>query len=224
VAGSSYDEFSLFQENIDEWDLHVTVPPVQRFFIAVDGLRQLSGLRWGVGEPEFALVHGGAQNAHTFDTVALALQRPLVALDLPGHGHSDPSPYGSSAISMHARDVARAIEQLTTQPVTLVGMSLGGLTSILVASERPDLVRTLVLIDITPGVNADKARHITNFVNGPATFDNFDELLTRTIEHNPTRSISSLRRGILHNAIQRSDGSWVWRHQQHGPSSLEAPP
>jgi pimeloyl-ACP methyl ester carboxylesterase len=224
VAESSYDEFSLFHENIEEWDLHVTVPPVQRFFIAVDGLRQLSGLRWGVGEPEFVLVHGGAQNAHTFDTVALALQRPLIALDLPGHGHSDPSPYGSSAISMHARDVARAIEQLATAPVPLVGMSLGGLTSILVASERPDLVRTLVLIDITPGVNADKARHITNFVNGPATFDNFDELLARTIEHNPTRSISSLRRGILHNAVQRSDGTWIWRHQQHGPSTLEAPP
>jgi pimeloyl-ACP methyl ester carboxylesterase len=125
---------------------------------------------------------------------------------------------------MHARDVARAIEQLATAPVPLVGMSLGGLTSILVASERPDLVRTLVLIDITPGVNADKARHITNFVNGPATFDNFDELLARTIEHNPTRSISSLRRGILHNAVQRSDGTWIWRHQQHGPSTLEAPP
>jgi pimeloyl-ACP methyl ester carboxylesterase len=224
VAESSYDEFSLFHENIDEWDLHVTIPSVQRFFVAVDGLRQLSGLRWGVGEPEFVLVHGGAQNAHTFDTVALALQRPLVALDLPGHGHSDPSPYGNSAIAMHARDIARAIEQLTTKPVILVGMSLGGLASILVASERSDLVGALVLIDITPGVNADKARHITNFVNGPATFDNFDELLARTIEHNPTRSVSSLRRGILHNAVQRSDGTWVWRHQQHGPSTLEAPP
>jgi pimeloyl-ACP methyl ester carboxylesterase len=224
VADTPYDEYSLFHENIDEWNLNVEVPPVQRFFIAVDGLRQLSGLSWGVGEPEFVLIHGGAQNAHTFDTVALALQRPLLALDLPGHGHSDPSPYGSSAISMHARDVARALEQLTSAPVPLVGMSLGGLTSILVASERPDLVRTLVLIDITPGVNADKARHITNFVNGPATFDNFDELLARTIEHNPTRSISSLRRGILHNAVQRSDGSWIWRHQQHGPSTLEAPP
>jgi pimeloyl-ACP methyl ester carboxylesterase len=224
VADTSYDEFSLFHENIDEWNLSVEVPPVQRFFIAVDGLRQLSGLRWGVGEPEFVLVHGGAQNAHTFDTVALALQRPLIAFDLPGHGHSDPSPYGSSAITMHARDIARALEQLTAAPVPLVGMSLGGLTSILVASERPDLVRTLVLIDITPGVNADKARHITNFVNGPATFDNFDELLARTIEHNPTRSVSSLRRGILHNAVQRSDGSWIWRHQQHGPATLEAPP
>jgi pimeloyl-ACP methyl ester carboxylesterase len=103
-------------------------------------------------------------------------------------------------------------------------MSLGGLASILVASERSDLVGALVLIDITPGVNADKARHITNFVNGPATFDNFDELLARTIEHNPTRSVSSLRRGIVHNAVQRSDGTWVWRHQQHGPSTLEAPP
>jgi pimeloyl-ACP methyl ester carboxylesterase len=101
-------------------------------------------------------------------------------------------------------------------------MSLGGLTSLLVAHTRPDLVRSLVLIDITPGVNQEKAHHITDFVNGPASFDNFDALLARTVMHNPTRSVSSLRRGILHNALQRSDGTWVWRHQQHG-STLEAP-
>jgi pimeloyl-ACP methyl ester carboxylesterase len=224
VSENSYDEFSFFPENIEEWNLNVDVPPVQRFFVAVDGLRQISGLVWGEGDPELALVHGGAQNAHTYDTVALALARPLVALDLPGHGHSDPSPYGNSAIAAHARDVARTLEQLATGPLPLVGMSLGGLTSLLVASERPDLVRTLVLIDITPGVNADKARHITNFVNGPATFDSFEELLARTVEHNPTRSVASLRRGILHNALQRPDGTWVWRHQQHATSHLEAPP
>ena len=50
------------------------------------------------------------------------------------------------------------------------------------------------------------------FINGPASFDSFDELLARTIEHNPGRSESSLRRGILHNAVQREDGSWVWRY------------
>ena len=224
MAENSYDEFSLFHENMREWGLDVTVPVVQRFFVAVDGLRQLSGLRWGDGAPGLVLVHGGAQNAHTFDTVALALQRPLLALDLPGHGHSDPSPYPSSAIAKHARDIASAIEQLTSPPIALVGMSLGGLCSILVASERPDLVRHLVLIDITPGVNADKAKHITDFVNGPTSFDDFDELLARTIEHNPTRSISSLRRGIVHNALQRADGTWVWRHQQHPRSELAAPP
>ena len=223
MANVSYDEFSLFHENIEEWGLHVEIPSVQRFFVAVDGLRQLSGLRWGTDDPQMVLVHGGAQNAHTYDTVALALERPLIALDLPGHGHSDPSPYAPSATSSHANDVARAIEQVAKTPLPLVGMSLGGLTSILVAARRPDLVSSLVLIDITPGVNSAKARHITDFVNGPRTFDNFDELLARTIEHNPTRSVSSLRRGILHNAIQRPDGTWVWRHQQHEPSTLAAP-
>jgi len=223
VSEFSYDEFSLFHENLGEWNLEVPVPPVRRFFVAVDGLRELSGLQWGDGEPVMVLVHGGAQNAHTYDTVALALQRPLIALDLPGHGHSDASPYGASAVAGHARDVERAIEQLTTPPRALVGMSLGGLVSLVVANSRPDLVSSLTLVDITPGVNAEKAKHITNFVNGPASFDDFDALLARTIEHNPTRTVSSLRRGILHNAIRRDDGTWVWRHQQHPKSDLAAP-
>ena len=219
-----YDEFSFFHENLREWNIQSAVPNVQRFFVSVDGLRQLSGLRWGDGDPELTLLHGGAQNAHTYDTVALALvPHSLLTLDLPGHGHSDPSIYPASAIASHALDVARALEQLITPPKPLVGMSLGGLTALLVAHDRPDLVSTLVLIDITPGVNAEKARHITDFVNGPTSFDDFDTLLERTKQHNPTRTESSLRRGILHNAVQRSDGSWVWRHQQHGKSELEAP-
>ena len=80
-----------------------------------------------------------------------------------------------------------------------------------------------MLIDVTPGVNAEKAHLITDFVNGPPSFEDFDALLERTISYNPTRSVSSLRRGILHNAVQRSDGTWVWRHQQHPTSQLTAP-
>lgn len=223
MTDSPYDEFGLFHENLREWDLDVPVPTVRRFFVAVDGLRQLSGLQWGDGAPEMTLIHGGAQNAHTYDTVALALRRPLIALDLPGHGHSDGSPYGGSAVRSHANDVIHALEQLLDGPRPLVGMSLGGLVSLVVAHERPELVSSLVLIDITPGVNAEKAKHITDFVNGPTSFDDFDALLARTVEHNPTRSVSSLRRGILHNALQRSDGTWVWRHQQHPKSELVAP-
>jgi pimeloyl-ACP methyl ester carboxylesterase len=223
VAQVPYDEFSMFHENVSEWGLEVSVPEVRRFHVAVDGLRQLSGLAWGVGEPDLVLIHGGAQNAHTFDTVALALQRPLLALDLPGHGHSDPGPFGPSSVVGHARDVERALEQLVNAPHPLVGMSLGGLVALVVAHERPDLVSALVLIDITPGVTSAKASHVLNFVNGPASFDDFDALLARTVAHHPTRSVSSLRRGILHNALQRSDGTWVWRHQQHPAATFESP-
>jgi pimeloyl-ACP methyl ester carboxylesterase len=172
---------------------------------------------------DLAMIHGGAQNAHTFDTVALALQRPLVAFDLPGHGHSDAGPYGSSAVASHARDIAVAMSHVTSRAIPLVGMSLGGLTALVIAHEHPELVSRLLLVDITPGVNADKARHITSFVNGPTSFEDFDALLARTIEHNPTRSVSSLRRGILHNAVQNPDGSWTWRHQRHPKSELVAP-
>ena len=71
---------------------------------------------------------------------------------------------------------------------------------------------SLALVDITPGVNRGKAQHIVDFVKGPESFASFQSLLTRTRLYNPTRSESSLRRGILHNAMQREDGSWVWRH------------
>jgi len=223
VDDFSYDEFAYFHENLLEWDLDVPIPTVRRFFVSVDGLRQLSGLRWGDGEPELVLVHGGAQNAHTFDTVALALQRPLLVMDLPGHGHSDAGPHGNSAVASHALDVERALDQLSVRSLPLVGMSLGGLTSLVIAHDRPDLVSALVLIDITPGVTAKKAKRITDFVNGPTSFDDFDALLERTVAHNPTRSVSSLRRGILHNALRRSDGTWVWRHQQHPTSALASP-
>jgi pimeloyl-ACP methyl ester carboxylesterase len=94
-------------------------------------------------------------------------------------------------------------------------MSLGGVTTLGLAGYAPELVRSIVLVDITPGVDHQKASSIIAFVNGPASFDSFDDLLARTIAFNPTRSESSLRRGILHNAVQREDGSWVWRYARH---------
>jgi pimeloyl-ACP methyl ester carboxylesterase len=63
-------------------------------------------------------------------------------------------------------------------------------------------------------VNAAKTKAITDFVDGPQEFASFDDLLARTIEHNPTRTESSLRRGILHNAHPQPDGSWQWRYDR----------
>ena len=73
-----------------------------------------------------------------------------------------------------------------------------------------------MLVDITPGVNQEKAAEITAFVDGPPEFESFDALLERTMAFNPTRSRSSLRRGVLHNARERDDGTWVWRYDQLG--------
>ena len=220
IALVPYDEFSMFHENASEFGLPFPASPiVRRVSAAMSDGRLMSALAWGDPSPELVLIHGGAQNAHTWDTVALALGRPLLAIDLPGHGHSDSASSASGAqtsATALAADVAEVIDQLAPSARVVVGMSLGGLTSIALTGARPDLVRSLVLVDVTPGVTSEKAKAIHSFVNGPTSFPSFDEILARTVEFNPGRSVTSLRRGILHNAQQQADGSWVWRHRRHG--------
>ncbi len=206
------DEFGLFHENAEEAGLPWHGAPAVRRE-DVDGV---SALVWG--EPgtagELVLLHGGAQNAHTWDTVALALGLPLVAIDLPGHGRSawrDDHDYRPAAV---APAVAAAVAELAPDAKAVVGMSMGGLTSLALADLRPDLVPRLCLVDVTPGVNRDKAAAIIAFVAGPEVFDSFDAILERTVEHNPTRSLSSLRRGVLHNAAEQPDGTWTWRYDR----------
>jgi pimeloyl-ACP methyl ester carboxylesterase len=210
-----YDEFSFFKDNATEVGIAWNGPPaVRRVRVNVDSERALSALVWGTAPPEIVFLHGGAQNAHTWDTVALALDRPLVAIDLPGHGHSDGGKNGSLNVPSNAEDIAVAIRELAPSAKLVVGMSLGGMTSVALAGHAPELVQRLALIDVTPGVDGPKSQQIANFINGPESFPNFDELLARTIEFNPTRTESSLRRGILHNALQLEDGSWVWRYRR----------
>jgi pimeloyl-ACP methyl ester carboxylesterase len=211
-----YDEFGMFHENAEEFGLPYDGPPtVRREFVALPDGRRVSALVWGTDDPQYVFLHGGAQNAHTWDTVALALDAPLVAIDLPGHGHSDgpnEDAGGQLAPMSLAADVAVAIRELAPNARGVIGMSLGGLTTIALTAVAPELVRSVVLVDVTPGVDGEKSRVIADFVNGPESFESFDDILARTIEFNPTRTESSLRRGILHNAVQRDDGSWVWRY------------
>ncbi|MEJ6512786.1 MAG: alpha/beta fold hydrolase [Actinomycetota bacterium] len=219
-----YDEFSFFEDNATEVGIAWNGPPVvRRVRVNVDADRALSALVWGTASPEIVFLHGGAQNAHTWDTVALALGRPLVAIDLPGHGHSDGGKNGSLNVPSNAQDIAVAIRELAPNAKLVVGMSLGGMTSLALAGHAPELVQRLALVDVTPGVDGPKSQQIANFINGPESFPNFDELLARTIEFNPTRTESSLRRGILHNALQLEDGSWVWRYRRMVESGGDHP-
>src|ERR1700678_1276704 len=105
-----YDEFGLFHENAAEYGLPYDRPPVvRRVFAKVAPGRRLSALAWQDKDPELVLVHGGAQNAHTWDTVAMALDRPLLAIDLPGHGHSDGGRDGSISAVGNGEDLATVI-------------------------------------------------------------------------------------------------------------------
>lgn len=219
-----YDEFGLLPENAEEAGLAfdpAAPPTTERVWVTdTPSGHEVSAIVWGDGPPEIVVLHGGAQNAHTWDSMALALDVPLVAIDLPGHGHSawrDDHDYRPQAM---AADIAHVIDSLAPDATTLVGMSLGGLTALATLAERRDVADRLVLVDITPGVDQDKAAAIIAFVDGPEEFESFDVILERTLAFNPTRSRSSLARGVRHNAYERPDGVWSWRYDRPGDVRL----
>ncbi len=222
-----YDEFAYFAENCAE--LGIAVPPPDELAVTrvshrgSDG-HAISALRWGRETSRIVLLHGGAQNAHTWDSVLLAMGRPpALAVDLPGHGHSDHRDDGRYDPRHNADRVAEFLRNTVSDPVLLVGMSLGGLTATALAASHPELVRRLVTVDVTPGVDRDKAAEVVAFIAGPQTFPTFGEIFARTVEFNPTRSASSLRRGILHNAHRRPDGSWEWNYDRRQLEGVALP-
>src|ERR1700742_4638784 len=151
TSAAPYDEFGLLGDNAAEAGLRFPGPPaVRRQSFTVATGQSVSAIRWGTAEPELVLLHGGGQNAHTWDTVALALGRPLVAIDLPGHGHSAHRDDHAYWPAENAAALEEAIRVLAPDARVVVGMSLGGLSVLALTDRAPDLVRTLVLVDVTP--------------------------------------------------------------------------
>jgi pimeloyl-ACP methyl ester carboxylesterase len=218
---ANYDEFAFLEQYARHEGLPWNgAPVVARHSVEVAPGQNISALKWGEDDPEIVLLHGGGQNAHTWDSVAMALGRPLIAFDLPGHGHSSWREDGDYRPSENAAAIAAAMQQLAPAPDTVVGMSLGGMTAISLAANHPDRVGRLVLVDITPGTGSRvgemtrEQRGATVLMSGPPMFDSFDEILATTAAAVPGRPVETLRPGVLHNSKQLEDGRWTWRYDR----------
>lgn len=145
--------------------------------------------RGGAGAPVL-FVHGSGGTSDTWrGQRRLAEQRPVVALDLSGHGESDDvdADPGYEALSVYASDVLAVARETDAQ--VLAGASLGGAVALTVALERefdPTALvlagtgaRISVLDDLLAWLDGDFERAI-EFLHRPDTlFHDPDE---RTVE------------------------------------------
>ncbi len=219
TGSAEYEEFGLLGDNAAEAGLSFAgPPPVTRREFNVGQAQAVSAIVWGDAAPQLVLLHGGGQNAHTWDTVALALGRPLLAIDLPGHGHSGRRPDRDYGPWRNAEAVAAVIELAAPSAAAVIGMSLGGLTAIRLAATRPDLVRKLVTVDATPQVGdatrtmSQADRGAVALVAGPPVFESFEAIAAAAIAASPHRPRTAVERGVRHNAVELPDGTWTWRY------------
>jgi pimeloyl-ACP methyl ester carboxylesterase len=205
-------EFTFLQENARQAGVDA-MPPVKR----VDS-GPISALKFGDAPPRVVFLHGGGQNAHTWDTVIIGLGEPALAIDLPGHGRSAWREDGNYGPTLNAVAVEPVVRQFAPDADLVVGMSLGGLTAIRLAVSAPDLVRKLVLVDVTPSAPerhtqmTDEQKGTVALVEGDRTFPSFQAMFDLTIAAAPHRDRESLRRGVFHNSKRLEDGSWTWRY------------
>jgi pimeloyl-ACP methyl ester carboxylesterase len=100
----------------------------------------------GKGDP-LVLMHGGLVDARWFEPniAALAGQFHVYTPERRGHGHT-PDVEGPITYQLMAEDTIAFLETVVGEPADLVGHSDGAFTAMLVAMQRPDLVKRLVLI------------------------------------------------------------------------------
>ncbi|WP_372493334.1 alpha/beta fold hydrolase [Prauserella halophila] len=112
-----------------------------------DGVRLHVRRTPGAGDETAVYVHGlGGSSTNWTDLAAqLAPYAEGIAPDLPGFGFSAPPGGFPFSLDAHADVVAGYVESLA-RPVHLVGNSMGGAISLLLAARRPELVRTLTLV------------------------------------------------------------------------------
>lgn len=109
--------------------------------------RRIHYLDRGEGEV-FLILHGwGAQIASVMPIInALEDRGRVICLDLPGFGQSEepPEPYDSLD---YVEVLWEFLECLQVRELHVLGHSFGGKLSILMASERPERIKKMVLID-----------------------------------------------------------------------------
>ncbi|GAA5108594.1 alpha/beta hydrolase [Haloechinothrix salitolerans] len=129
------------------------------------------------------LLHGWTEDGSVWDDVAARLGDTMrvLALDLRGHGDSDPAPRGSATLDRLADDVAELLAARVPEGrVVLAGHSMGGMTMMALAERHPDVVEQRVSGAVFVATSAGQMRDVMSRMPAPiAAADRWRRRLAR---------------------------------------------
>src|SRR5438034_2976509 len=180
--------------------------PLDRY-VLVNGLR-LHVLDWGGdGRTPLLLLHGFTGHAHAWDTLSIALQPHfhVYALDQRGHGDSDPADTYNAVAAFD--DISGVVDQLGLASLVLVGLSMGGRNAMYFPSKRPDLVQTLIVVDIGPEISP-RAAQVPAGAPEPDSWESIEQAAQHLYRANPYPGIHYYRWVVSHSLRQRPTAGW----------------
>ncbi|HEU4361769.1 MAG TPA: alpha/beta hydrolase [Mycobacterium sp.] len=181
---------------------------------APDGVRIVADRLGDPAARAVVFLHGGGQTRRSWGRAATAVAErgwQAVTVDLRGHGESDWSAQGDYRIVSFATDIQEVLSQLPPRPV-LVGASLGGFTTMVLAGEiAPGIASAVVLVDIVPDLDPSGASRIHAFMADrmESGFDSLDEVADMVAAYNPHRPRPTDLNGLTTNLRRRGD-RWYW--------------
>jgi pimeloyl-ACP methyl ester carboxylesterase len=215
------------------WQSTIGVLLVEAIKISANGLEHRA-LVWaprslGSETRTVVLVHGFMDAAGTWDRVAPALAatgRRVVALDMRGFGAGARAPSGSYYhFADYVFDLADAVDVLSpSEPVELVGHSMGGTVTTLFAGSFPARVSRLANLeglgppDTPPEIGVDRMRHWIEQVRrtrakqaeGRAPTFTRDEALVRLAGNHPAVPPDVIAHRLAHLVREEPDGRVSW--------------
>jgi pimeloyl-ACP methyl ester carboxylesterase len=163
-------------------------------------------------------VHALTRNGRDFDYMAraLATHYRVVCPDVAGRGLSerlkDPAGY---AIPTYVADMVTLIARLDVEVVDWVGVSMGGLIGMALASMDATPVRRLVLSDVGPEITTESIARIAAYVGTDPRWPSLAEAeaYIRAVSA-PFGPLDDARWRHLteHAVIRDADGSWRFRY------------
>ena len=183
----------------------------------------LAALEWGDPEaPPLIALHGWLDNAASFALLAplLAPQFRVIALELPGHGHSDHLPAGAGYHFLdYVRAVLATLDALELPRCSLLGHSLGAGIASLTAAAVPERIERLHLIEGL-GPLGDDGTHTLQRYRDALTKPPADGKALRVFrdveQAARARAMASgldaqLARLIMERGLRETGGGWQWR-------------
>lgn len=191
-------------------------------FVQANGLK-FHYLDWGSPDsPPLVLLHGVGQTCHTWDLFAAAMAPHfhVMAFDQRGHGDSDWAPDRDYARQTMVNDVAAFTTAAGLDNFFLIGMSMGGMNSMMFTSQNKERVRSLVVVDIGPRVERTGSSHIRDFMSGNREFNDLDEAAAVIYKFNPRRPLEAIRKyTCVYNLKQLPSGKWTWKYDSYFASA-----